>query len=243
MKILAIESSAKAASAAVCRDSFLIAQAYQNSGMTHSTTLMPMCESLLAGAGLTLKDIDLIACAQGPGSFTGLRIGLSAAKGLAWADEIPCIGVSTLEAMAWNACAVRGVLCCAMDARRGQVYNALFESDGRGGLVRLTEDRAISLEELFAGEKAGEKPQFVIGDGAELCYNYGKARGFDLILAPENLRYQAAWGVARAALRALETERPGSGGALKANYLRLSQAERERRERLQAQEQAAERAE
>lgn len=234
MNILALESSARAASVAVCRDAFLLAESCQNNGMTHSTTLLPMCETLLEQVGLTLHDIDLIACANGPGSFTGLRIGLSTAKGLAWPEEKPCVGVSTLEAMAWNVSAVPGVICCAMDARRSQVYNALFESDGRGRLTRLTEDRAISLEELFSSEKRKEISQFVVGDGAELCYNYGKERGFDLVLAPENLRHQRAWGIARAALRFLETGQPCSGAALEARYLRLSQAERERRERLNA---------
>ncbi len=236
MNILALESSARAASVAVCRDAFLLAESCQNNGMTHSTTLLPMCETLLEQVGLTLHDIDLIACANGPGSFTGLRIGLSTAKGLAWPEEKPCVGVSTLEAMAWNVSAVPGVICCAMDARRSQVYNALFESDGRGSLTRLTEDRAISLEELFSSEKRKEISQFIVGDGAELCYNYGKERGFDLVLAPENLRHQRAWGVARAALRFLETGQPCSGAALEARYLRLSQAERERRERLNARQ-------
>lgn len=232
MKILALESSAKAASAALCEDAFLIALSFQNSGMTHSTTLLPLCEQLLKNTGVSLKDVELIACAQGPGSFTGLRIGLATAKGLAWADELPCMGVSTLEAMAWNACAVRGILCCCMDARRGQVYNALFESDGMGTLTRLTEDRAISVEALLEEKKVRGKPYFLVGDGAELCYNRRKeAAAPDLILMTDNLRYQSAWGVARAALRMLETERPVSGAALEARYLRLSQAERERRER------------
>lgn len=232
MKILAIESSAKAASAALCEDKVLLAQAYQNSGMTHSTTLLPLCEQLLKNTGTALKDVELIACAQGPGSFTGLRIGLATAKGLAWADELPCMGVSTLEAMAWNASAVKGVLCCCMDARRSQIYNALFESDGAGKIIRLTEDRAISIEALLEEKKVSGNPYFLVGDGAELCYNRGKDVAPDLILAPDNLRYQSAWGVARAALRMLETEKPVSGAALEARYLRLSQAERERNERL-----------
>lgn len=232
MKILAIESSAKAVSAALCEDAFLLAEAYQNNGLTHSTTLLPLCEQLLRSAGTALRDVGLIACAQGPGSFTGLRIGLSTAKGLAWADELPCMGVSTLEAMAWNAAAVPGILCCCMDARRGQVYNALFESDGAGGLVRLTEDRAISAGALLEEKKQRGVPYFLIGDGALLCYNAGREQASGLTLAPENLRYQSAWGVARAALRKLETEQPVSGAALEARYLRLSQAERERKERL-----------
>lgn len=232
MKILAIESSAKAASVALCQDGFLIAEARQNSGLTHSTTLLPLCCQVLENTGTALKDVELIACAQGPGSFTGLRIGLATAKGLAWPDGIPCMGVSTLEALAWNASAVKGILCCAMDARRSQIYNALFESDGLGSLRRLTEDRAIGIEELLEEKKVFQKSYFLIGDGAELCYNRGKDKAPDLVLAPENLRYQSAWGVARAALRKLETEEPVSGGALEARYLRLSQAERERKERL-----------
>ena len=102
MKILAFESSAKAASVALCEDEFLIAQSYQNSGLTHSTTLMPMASDLLKTAGVKLEDVDCLAVAAGPGSFTGLRIGISTVKGLAWGAEKPCAGVSTLEAMAWN---------------------------------------------------------------------------------------------------------------------------------------------
>lgn len=227
MNILAIESSAKAASVALCRDEFLVAESYQNSGLTHSSTLMPMCEALLKNCGVSLKEIDLIAVANGPGSFTGLRIGIATAKGLAWPDEIPCLGVSTLEAMAWNLCGMEGVVCCAMDARRQQVYNALFELKD-GAPCRLTEDRAISLAELFAPEKPEKKPQILVGDGAQLCYDYSKALGFDLRLAPPNLRYQHAYGVARAALERARQGETGSGGGLRANYLRLSQAERER---------------
>lgn len=223
MYILAIESSAKAASVALCRDDFLVAESYQNSGLTHSTTLMPMCEALLKNCGKTLSDIDLIAAANGPGSFTGLRIGLAAAKGLAWPEEKPCVGVSTLEAMAWNLCGMEGVVCCAMDARRQQVYTATFRMTDDGP-VRLTEDRAISLEELFSGDA----PDIVVGDGAQLCYDYAAKKGISLRLAPPNLRFQHAYGVARAALEAEKQGKAGSGQELTANYLRLSQAERER---------------
>ena len=120
MKILALESSAVACSAALCEEEKLIAQSFQNNGLTHSRTLMPMCEDLLRNCGQTLEDIDLIAVAVGPGSFTGLRIGVSAAKGLAWPGDKPCAGVSTLEAMAWSVAHMGGEICPAMDARRGQ---------------------------------------------------------------------------------------------------------------------------
>lgn len=227
MNILAIESSAKAASVALCRDEFLVAEYYQNSGLTHSATLMPMCEALLKNCGVTLEQIDLIAVANGPGSFTGLRIGIATAKGLAWPGEKPCLGVSTLEAMAWNLCGMEGTVCCAMDARRQQVYNAVFALTPEGP-VRWTEDRAISLEELFAAEKTDRRPWILVGDGAQLCYDYGKKLGMELRLAPPNLRFQHAYGVARAALEQVRQGRNGTGGELTANYLRLSQAERER---------------
>ena len=148
MKILALESSAKAASVCLWEDGVLLAESYQNSGLTHSRTLLPMCQTMLDNYGHQLSQVDVIAVASGPGSFTGLRIGLSTAKGLAWPRQLPCIGVSTLEAMAWNLAHMDGVICCAMDARRKQVYNALFEAED-GQLTRLTPDRAISLAELF----------------------------------------------------------------------------------------------
>lgn len=227
MYILAIESSAKAASVALCRDDFLIAESYQNIGLTHSATLMPMCEALLENCCLTLSDVDLIAAANGPGSFTGLRIGLAAAKGLAWPQEKPCLGVSTLEAMAWNLCGMEGVVCCAMDARRKQVYTASFRMTEQGP-QRLTEDRAISLEELFSETDPQRQPDILVGDGAQLCYDYARSLGKTVRLAPPNLRFQHAYGVARAALERTKQGISGTGQELSANYLRLSQAERER---------------
>ncbi|MBQ3089805.1 MAG: tRNA (adenosine(37)-N6)-threonylcarbamoyltransferase complex dimerization subunit type 1 TsaB [Oscillospiraceae bacterium] len=230
MKILAIETSAKAASVCLCEDEFLIAQSYQNSGLTHSQTILPMCTALLDGCGVKMSDVDLIACAAGPGSFTGLRIGLSTAKGLAWSLEKPCCGVSTLEAMAWQAAHIPGPIICAMDARRNQVYNACFSSDGES-LTRLTEDRAIALSDLFE-EITEKKGHIVVGDGAELCYNYGRKLGAELKLAPPHFRFQSAWGVARAALVQAKTGAITDAEGLNANYIRLSQAERERMERI-----------
>lgn len=231
MNILAIETSAKAASVCLCKDEFLVAQSYQNSGLTHSQTILPMCEAMLNSCGVSAKDIDLIACAAGPGSFTGLRIGLSTAKGLAWSLGTPCCGVSTLEAMAWQLAHRPGEILCAMDARRKQVYNARFCSDGTQ-LTRLTEDRAIALDDLFF-EIDEKTSQVIVGDGAELCYNYGRAKGFHLELAPSHLRFQSAWGVARAALRQMAEGEVTDAQDLAANYIRLSQAERERLERMQ----------
>lgn len=234
MKILAFESSAKAASVALCEDEFLIAQSYQNNGLTHSTTLMPMAEDLLKHCNVKLEEVDCFAVANGPGSFTGLRIGISTVKGLAWGTEKACAGVSTLESMAWNLAHMNAIVCCAMDARRHQVYNAVFRADGEK-LERLTPDRAISLEELSVELKQIREtiqlPQIVVGDGAELCYNECYERGLTLHIAPPQLRFQNAWGVARCTLERAHANRLISGNDLVANYLRLSQAERERAER------------
>lgn len=232
MKILALETSAKACSAALCDGERLLAQSFQNCGLTHSVTLMPMVEELLKNCGETLDGVELVAVAAGPGSFTGVRIGVAAAKGLAWPGDKPCAAVSTLEAMAWTAAHVGGGICPVMDARRGQVYNARFRGEW-GRPVRLTSDRAVSLDELAAELEQEGAPQFLVGDGAEMCYNALRERGLDVRLAPEHLRWQTAWGVARAALELAGAEETVNGAALKPAYLRLSQAERERLARLQ----------
>ena len=230
MLILGIESSAKAASAALCRDGELIAQYYQCAGLTHSRTLLPMAEELLHGTDTALGDLDGVAVAVGPGSFTGVRIGVAAVKGLCFGAEKPAAGVSTLEAMAWNglAAAPGEIVCCCMDARRGQVYNALFEiSDGAP--ARLVPDRAVTLEELAAELRGYGRAVFLTGDGAQLALGAISAAGLSCRLAPGPLLMQSAWGVCMAA-RGLEMQ---SAEKLLPVYLRLSQAERERQERLE----------
>ena len=227
MLTLAFESSAKAASAALVRDGELFAQSIQCSGLTHSRTLLPMAEDMMKNTGVSLNDIDLIACAHGPGSFTGIRIGIATVKGLAWALEKPCIGVSTLEAMAWHGISAGGTICAVMDARRNQVYHAMFRIQD-GIPVRLTEDRAISLEDLRSEmEKLGEKV-FLVGDGAKITADFFSANSIPWREAPSNLVLQSAWGVAMAARGKV----PGNADCLLPVYLRLSQAERERQERL-----------
>ena len=230
MLILALESSAKAASCAVCRDEFLLAQSFQNSGLTHSVTLLPMVEDMLKNCGAGLEDVELIAVAAGPGSFTGLRIGVAEAKGLAWARGLPCAACSTLESMAWNLAHLEGQeLCCCMDARRGQVYAARFAVQN-GAPARLREDGAVAASDL-AGEiekNSGGKCQLLVGDGWELCYNEFSARGIPCRPAPPHLRYQSAWGVARCALELARQGRLTTAADLSPVYHRLSQAERER---------------
>ena len=230
MLILGIESSAKAASAALVRDGVLIGQYFQCSGLTHSATLLPMAEELLASTGTDKAALDAVAVACGPGSFTGVRIGVAAVKGLCWALEKPAIGVSTLEAMAWNglAAAPGEIVCCCMDARRGQVYNALFEiSDGAPR--RLVPDRAVTLEELAAELRGYGRAVFLTGDGAQLALGALSAAGLSCRLAPGPLLMQSAWGVCMAA-RGREMQ---NAEKLLPVYLRLSQAERERQERLE----------
>ena len=147
MLILSFETSAKAASVALLENGKLLGESYQNTGLTHSQTLMVMAQQLLEDCGKNVSDLQAVAVAEGPGSFTGVRIGVAAAKGLAWGAELPCYGVSTLEAMALSLGAWQGYVCPVMDARRSQVYNALF-SVNCGKLERLGEDRAIALEDL-----------------------------------------------------------------------------------------------
>lgn len=225
MKILALESSAKAASCAVLANGELLASAWQAAGLTHSRTLLPMVEGMLKNSELTMEAMDAVAVAAGPGSFTGLRIGIAAVKGLAWAAEKPCIPVSTLEAMAWPLAHLEGSIVCAMDARRQQIYNAVFLADG-GALERLREDRALSLEEAAADLAGLDGPMTIVGDGAQMCFDFFTARGIDCRLAPVHLRLQSAAGVALAAWRR-RTETV-SAQELTPVYLRLSQAERER---------------
>ena len=231
MKIIALESSAVTAGVAVAEDEKLLAQSFQNSGLTHSATLMPMVSDLLKNTGLALKDMDVIAVAAGPGSFTGVRIGVAAAKGLAWPEDKPCAPCSTLESMAWQCAHVGGEICAAMDARRNQVYCARFRAEG-GALIRLTEDRAMGLDELAAEVRAAAAPQALVGDGAHLVRAALEGQGLPCALMPPHLLYQTAWGVARCAL---ELARGGgliSAAAMAPSYHRLSQAERERLERM-----------
>lgn len=226
MRILALDSAATAASCALYEDGALLAESYQRAGLTHSRTLLPMVEAMLSSSGIGLESVDTLAVTAGPGSFTGLRIGISLVKGIADARSLPCIGVSTLESIAACAPSCDAVLCAAMDARAGQVYNALFDLSGEYP-VRLTEDRAIRVEDLLKELEKAEKSIIIAGDGAHLLPE-GYAR------LPEHLRFGRAYGTARAAeklwLDTPEDERKArfAASALAPAYHRLPQAERER---------------
>ena len=232
MLILAFETSAKAASVALTENGKLLGEAYQNTGLTHSQTLMVMAEDTLKQCGKTAADVQAVAVAAGPGSFTGVRIGVAAAKGFAWGAELPCYGISTLEAMAVSLGVYDGYVCPCMDARRSQVYNALFLAEG-GRLTRVSEDRAIALADLKEELKNLKKPVFLVGDGAVLCYNTLKEEVPHLVLPPEHRLHQRATGVAVLAQQMADAGFAPGGGELAPNYLRLSQAEREKLEKMQ----------
>lgn len=218
MKTLAFECSAVAASVCVYENGRVLGHTFSSVPLTHSQTLMPMAESLLSNLKISFSDIDRLAIANGPGSFTGVRIGIAAVKGLAAPRNLSCVGVSTLLSMA-HQIPENAIICALMDARCGQVYNALFRREN-GVLTRLCEDRASMMEEV-AAELPQDEKVILVGDGAALFY---KAHGSDNIeLAPPHLIYQSALGVAFAA----EGEEGCSPQELLPFYLRLPQAERE----------------
>ena len=232
MLILSLDSSAKAASVALMEDSKLLGEFFIDTAFTHSRTLAPMIENLLSVTGKTTEDIDLIAVSNGPGSFTGVRIGVAVAKGIAFVRDIPAMAISTLESMAYNLILTDCIVCAAMDARRNQVYNALFRIEN-GIVERLCEDRAISISKLKEeiSQKYCDERVIIVGDGAQITYNE-----FDedvpVELAPVNLIMQRASSVALSALSKIGGgETPLKASELLPSYLRLSQAERERKEK------------
>ena len=225
MKILAMDTSSLAASCAVLEDERPISQFYTDARLTHSQTIMSMVQAMLSAAQMELSEVDAFAVSTGPGSFTGLRIGVAAVKGMAQAAKKPCIPVSTLEGLAWNLQGQQGIACAVMDARCQQVYTALFDLDNN--MQRIMEDMAIPLEELKELLKKQEKKVILVGDGAVLCYNsvVGQEWAEKVALAPARLRLQQACSVGLAALTHREQAAPAR--ELVPAYLRLPQAQRE----------------
>ena len=225
MLILALDSTAVVASVALCRDDTPIAAFTVKNGNTHSETLLPMVESVLKCAGYTVDDVDLFACSVGPGSFTGVRIGVSTVKGLAFGKNKPCVAVSTLEALAENLVPQGGILCPVMNARRGQVYNALFRYEN-GELCRLCEDRALAAVDLEAELLKLGEPVSLSGDGvgeiSRLCHDLVPERVSDYSID------QNAVSVAKCAHRTYLRGEICTDATLFPVYLRLPQAERER---------------
>ncbi len=229
MLILALDSTAGVASVALCRDERTIASFTVKNGNTHSETLLPMVEAVLRSAGVTARDVALFACSTGPGSFTGVRIGTATVKGLAFSRDVCCLGVSTLEALAENAVPTDALICPVMNARRGQVYNALFAYKD-GMLCRLTPDRAISVAELEAELLEIGSPFVLVGDGVDEFARLAPKTA-PCVISPL-LADQCAVSVAKVALRRYLAGERGTDNDLVPVYLRMPQAERERLERL-----------
>ena len=227
MKILALDSTAKTSSVALLENDELLGLFSANIKNNHSETLLPMVKSLLDSLKLTNDDIDAYAVSEGPGSFTGVRIGVATIKGLAFGRNKPCVGVSTIEALYENLSDYDGIVCPIMNARRGQVYTGAFLNG-----ERFLDDCCMMLDDLIP---------MLLEKGQTIRFN---GDGYDLVLdknianfrhTPELLRYQNAFSVGKVAYKKLINSEFTSDEALRVEYLRKAQAEREREERLGGQ--------
>lgn len=230
MIILGIDTTAVTATAAVCEAENGIITNHSLSllknGLTHSENLLPIIDSSLASMGKTPSDIDLVSVSVGPGSFTGVRIGVATAKGIAFAGNKKVCGVSTLEALSENCSSFGGIVCPVMDARRHQFYNALFR-DGK----RLCEDRCVSFEEIYEDAVSYGTNVILCGDGARLFYSLceNKER---LVLPPLCAEDQNGLSVCVTAYKKYLAGEYTTHAELRPVYLRPSQAERERNSKL-----------
>ena len=231
MTILAMDTSAKAASVCLADENKIIGEFFVNTGLTHSQTLMPMIEQLCVNSGFPIGDVEAVAVNAGPGSFTGVRIGVAAAKGLAFKNSLPCVSVSTLESMAYNFLGLDGIVCALMDARCSQVYNAMFRVRGEN-VERLCEDRAISITDLKLDLRNYPEKTVLTGDGAAISFKSLENPPENVFLAPVNKINQTASGVACAAFKLIERGITLSPAELMPVYLRLPQAQRELNKRM-----------
>lgn len=231
MKILAIDTSAAAASVCIAQENKIIGEFFINTRLTHSQTLIPMIEQLANNTGTNLKEFEAIAVNAGPGSFTGVRIGVAAVKGLAFADNLPCVPVSTLESMAYNMLGNDCIVCSVMDARCSQVYNAMFRVRSNK-IERLCDDRALALSDLKLDLQNYCERVVLVGDGAELCAKYLENSFENVFIAPINKRIQTASSVACVAFENMKIGKTVSAAELMPFYLRLPQAQRELNKRL-----------
>lgn len=237
MITLAFDSTAKAASVAVCDDEKLLALYNIDNGLTQSELLLPMAENILKSLHLSFSDVDLLTAAVGPGSFTGVRIGVALVKGIAFGRNIPCVSVSTLDALAENLAGLDGIIVPCMDARRQQVYTATYRGKD-GKLEKLTPDRAIAITELAAELKEyGDEPIYLCGDGYEVAKRGLMAEGVTVKHTPELLITENAYSIAKIAKKKYDTGEYVSDLEIAPTYLRVPQAERERLERLAKEEQ------
>lgn len=234
MKILAVDTTATAASAAIISDGKLLSESFTNTGLTHSQTLMPMIDNTVKGANLDIKDVDAFAVNNGPGSFTGVRIGVAAVKGMAQMLKKPCVEVSTLESLAYNLIDNNCIAVCAMDARCQQVYTASFDCEA-SVVTRLCDDEAIAISDLQERLENYKKNVIFVGDGAMLCYNYYKDK-LPCSVISEGRRHQKALSTALVAALKIEKGETVSANELMPSYLRLPQAQRELKKKTEQKE-------
>ena len=232
MNILSVDSSSKTASVAINKDGETLIEIFLNTGLVHSKTLVPVIEDTIKYSGIRIEDIDLFAVSSGPGSFTGIRIGMSVIKGMMFALDKPCIPVSSLEILAFNAVNIcDGIICPCLDFRRGSLYNCLFKSDGEN-LIRLTEDRNISAHNLLEELRSYSQKIYFIGDNEQLCYNSwvnGLLLGDFCILKDPFCSIKAS-NLGILAYKKYSSDKGVALDDVYPTYLNLSQAERQRKE-------------
>ncbi len=230
MNVLTLDTSSVTACAGLVDsdNGRVLSEAFADVALTHSQTVLPMTQSVLSQAALTFADVDVLAVCHGPGSFTGVRIGVAAAKGLGFERDLPCAPVSTLEALGMGLDGVpfSGVICAAMDARCRQVYTANFCCQN-GVVTRLTPDEAMALDACLDRLEKLSQPVLFVGDGAALCEEAAKERRMTAYLAPHHLRFVRPRGIALTAARLMRENALVSASQLQPMYLRLPQAERE----------------
>lgn len=231
MNILAVDTSATSASVCVAQENKIIGEFSINTALTHSQTLAPMIEQLSKNTGVSLDSIDAIAVNAGPGSFTGVRIGVAAVKGIAFSRNIPCVSVSTLESMAYNMLDSDCIVCAVMDARCSQVYNAIFRIS-EGKVTQLVDDRALSLADLKLDLQKYSEKIILVGDGAEITFNYFENSLQNVFLASVNNRIQKASSIACVAFEKINKGETMTASQLMPVYLRLPQAQRELNKKL-----------
>ncbi len=242
--ILSMDTSGKVSSFSVIEGDNILVEGNINTRLTHSQTLMPMCEDLLKASKISIEDIDVFAVTKGPGSFTGLRIGIAAVKGFAYALNKPCVAVSSLEALAYNLLGFDGVVCSIVEARNEEAYMALFQVSSKlckktrdidYKVERLTADLSININDAAKMLKNYKQTIFFVGDGANMWYNYFSARFVDkekdvlcnIRLAPPALRLQKATSVGLVAARMYENNEFIDASGLVPSYKKDPQAVRE----------------
>ena len=233
IKILSVDTCLAECSVALHYDDKLIGEIFLNAGLTHSQTLMPAVDNLLRLAGIKVKDIDLFGVTKGPGSFTGIRIGMAAVKGMALPFDKPCVSVSSLYAMAINVQSFDGIVCACIDARNNQIYNAVFNIHDQK-IERITEDRAILIDDFIKEVKEYDQKVIFIGDAAEICYNTMNAfsKKNNLILLSKEKGAIRASDIGKEAFRIYNLGESERCEDIMPEYLKLSQAERELKNKL-----------